>query len=188
MRSVGEILTTDSKETENLQRTTHGDHNHREGYLSGVQRAGEPESGVESPFILDIPELQSRPSLPQVTNVNDQQLGDLNKMPPPKFLDRGLLKTKATSKAGRRASKIMKKSYCGLPHPSFPASISKRIASTFARSLSSKPSVLDKETLKAITDATDQYFGQLINDLGIFANHAGRKNIDESDVVAVMRR
>ena len=153
-----------------------------------MQQAGEPESGADSPFILDIPELQSRLSLPQVKYVNDQQLGDLKKKPPPKFLDRSLLNTNATIKAGTRASKLVKESYCGLHHPSFPAGISKRIASTFARSLSSKPPVLDQETLKAINDATDQYFGQLINDLGIFANHAGRKNIDESDVLAVMRR
>ena len=166
----------------------HRDHEHREDNLSGVQQAGDPESGGNSPFILDTPELQSKLSFPEVTYVDEQQLGDLDKEPPPKYLGLSVLNTNATIKIGRRALKPMKKSYCGLPFPSFPAGISKRIASTFARSLSSKSSVLDKETLKAITKATDQYFGQLINDLVVFANHAGRKNIDESDVVAVMSR
>lgn len=82
----------------------------------------------------------------------------------------------------------MKKSLDRLPYPSFPAGITKKIVSTFARSLGSKSTIIDKQTLEAITEATDQYFERLSNNLGIFANHAGITNIDESDVIAVMRR
>lgn len=36
--------------------------------------------------------------------------------------------------------------------------------------------------------ASEQYFKQVSEDLGAFAQHAGRKKIDESDVIAIMKR
>jgi len=50
-----------------------------------------------------------------------------------------------------------------------------------------RPAV-SKEILLAVMEAGDQYFDQLGGDLATFSNHAGRKKIDESDVIVVMRR
>ena len=149
------------------------------GRLSRMQQARTLERGLHSPFILDIPELQSGSSLAEEPRTG------IDEEPEQSVLNMRPAQAKATTKSGRRAKRPLKKSSDGAPCPSFPVGITRKIASTFARSLSSR---IDKETLEAITEATDQYFEQLSKDLGVFADHAGRKNIDESDVVAVMRR
>lgn len=78
----------------------------------------------------------------------------------------------------------MEKSYNRFPYPAF---YLKRIASAIVRSVGSKSTAIDRETLGAISEATDRFFGHLSNDLGVFAIHVGRSNINEEDAVnAVM--
>lgn len=153
-----------------------------------MQNALELDGGAHSPFALNIPGFDTRRSSAEATYPYDQQVGGFDEEPEQTLLNVRPTTSDATIEAGRRASRLMKKSRDGVPYPSFPAGTTKKIASTFARSLGSKSTTIDKETLDAITEATDQYFEQLSNDLGVFANHARRKKIDESDVIAVMRR
>ena len=179
-------LTQHSSKTEDLRRAMYKKYNRREGHLSEIQQVREPTGEVNPQFVLNTPELQSRRSFAEATHPYDQQLGGFDE-PEQSVLDVRPAKSNATTKAGRRAPKLMKKSRDGMSYPSFPAGITKKIASTFDRPLGNKSSI-EKETLDAIIEATDQYFEQLSNDLGVFANHARRKKIDESDVIAVMRR
>ncbi|KAL7938330.1 centromere kinetochore component CENP-T domain-containing protein [Trichoderma chlorosporum] len=44
------------------------------------------------------------------------------------------------------------------------------------------------DTLGALTQASDWYFQQLGDDLGAYANHAGRRTIEERDVITLMNR
>ena len=74
--------------------------------------------------------------------------------------------------------KPVKKSYHRFRYPSFPAGVTKRIASTFALSVGIKSPRIDKETLDAISEAIDKFFEQLSDDLGVFVNHAKRKSIN----------
>ena len=183
-------LTQHSGETEDLQCAMYKDSNCREDHLSATQQARELKGGVHSPFILNIPGFQSGRSSAEATYPDYQQVGGFDEEHEQSLLLLNGRPTKpnATVKAGRKAPKLIKKSRDGVSYPSFPAGITKKIASTFARSLGSNTRTIDKETLDAIIEATDQYFAQLSNDLGVFANHARRKKIDESDVIAVMRR
>lgn len=166
----------------------YNDHDHRKDHLSETQRTRELEGGVNSPFILAIPGFQSRRSSAEATYSLEQQLGGLDEEPEQNVLNVTQTNPNATTKAGGKAPRPKKKSCDVVPYLSFPTGITKNIASAFAESLGSKSTPIDKETLKAITEASDQYFEQLSNDLGVFADHAGRKNIGESDVIAVMRR
>lgn len=158
-----------------------------EGHLNEVQQAPELEDGVHSPFVLNIPELLSGHSSAEATYPDKQELERLDMEPEQSVLHARFTNSNTTTKAGRRAPKTVKKSRDGFLYPSFPTGILKRIASTFAQSLGSK-STIDNETLEAITEAADQYFEQLSDDLSVFASHARRKKINESDVLAVMRR
>ena len=182
------LLTGRSGEIEDLWSAMSKAYDPRHGRLSRMQQARKLERGLHSPFILEIPELQSGRSLAEETHNGEQQLACIDEEPEQSVLNVRPAQAKATTKVGRRATRPLKKSSDGAPCPSFPAGITRKIASTFARSLGSRSTIIDKETLEAITEATDQYFKQLSEDLGVFADHAGRKNIDESDVVAVMRR
>ncbi len=184
------MLTQHSGKTEESQRAMYADYDHREGHLSGIQQARELEleGGVHSPFILNFLELQSGQSPAEATYPDEIQLEGLDENPEQSVLNVKPSNPKATTKAGTREPRSMKKSRDGVPYPSFPAWITKKIASVFALSLGNKSTTIDKDILEAIDKATDQYFEQLSNDLGTLANHAGRKKIDESDVIAVMRR
>lgn len=180
------MLTHHSGETEDLYRAMRKDYDSRHCCLSGMQQVQELEGVVYFPFILNIPDFQSRHSSVEATYPGEQQLGGPNEES-----EHGSAisnNTNATAISVRKAPKQMKRLYHEFLCSSFPVGITKRLASKFARSTGSKSSRIDKETLEAISKATDQYFRQLSNGLGVFANHARRKIINESDVIAVMKR
>jgi histone H3/H4 len=76
----------------------------------------------------------------------------------------------------------------GIPYSSLPAGVVKKLATTFARTSGSSSAKISKETLAAIQQASDWFFEQVSDDLGAYAGHAGRKTIDETDVVTLMQR
>ncbi len=93
-----------------------------------------------------------------------------------------------TSKPKRKAAaKELKISKHDLPYPSLPSSVVKRIATTFTRSYTAS-SKLSKETLLAMEQASDWFFEQVSEDVAMYSNHAGRRTIEESDVVTLMGR
>lgn len=47
---------------------------------------------------------------------------------------------------------------------------------------------ISKETLETIMRATDWFFEQAAEDLASYADHAGRKTIDNSDAITLMKR
>ncbi|KAI0468952.1 centromere kinetochore component CENP-T-domain-containing protein [Xylaria cf. heliscus] len=75
----------------------------------------------------------------------------------------------------------------GIEYPSLPTNVVKRLATTFAKTAGSKGKI-SPDTLDAIMQATDWFFEQLGDDLSAYAKHAGRKTIDESDMITLMRR
>jgi histone H3/H4 len=93
----------------------------------------------------------------------------------------------ATEPSHNVKSKELKISKHGLPYPSLPSSVVKRIATTFSRNFTGS-SKLSKETLLAIEQTSDWFFEQVSEDAAMYSNHAGRRTIDESDVVTLMRR
>lgn len=84
--------------------------------------------------------------------------------------------------------KEQKVSRYGIPYPSLPTGVVKKLATTFARSSGNGKSKLNKDTVAAIMQATDWFFEQIGDDLGTYAKHAGRKTIDETDIVTLMKR
>ncbi|RWA14169.1 hypothetical protein EKO27_g904 [Xylaria grammica] len=84
-------------------------------------------------------------------------------------------------KKGKRISRH------GIEYPSLPPNVVKRLATTFAKTAGSKGKI-SPDTLDAIMQATDWFFEQLGDDLSAYAQHAGRKTIDESDMITLMRR
>lgn len=96
-------------------------------------------------------------------------------------------KSHKTAAARRKADKRLKLSKHGIPYPSLPPAVVKRLAQTFAKSNGMKGKI-SPDTLNALMQATDWYFEQASEDLGAYATHAGRKTINESDVVTLMKR
>ena len=98
-----------------------------------------------------------------------------------------------------RPNKVIKTSRHGIPYPSLPANMIRRIATTLAlpgrrgggggfTATTSGRNTMSRETLEAIIEASDCFFEQVSDDLGAYAKHAGRKTIDESDMVTLMKR
>lgn len=105
-------------------------------------------------------------------------------------LDRSLQVPEAPASVQKRMGKRRKElklSRIGLDYPSFPAAPIKKLALSFMKSQGSKAQ-LDKETLAALVETTDDFFEQIGIDLAAYAQHAGRKVIEESDVLALMKR
>jgi len=95
--------------------------------------------------------------------------------------------TAARAEARGSAKKPIKVSKYGIEYPSLPPTVIKRLAQNFAKA-SGATGKITPDAMKAIMQATDWFFEQLGEDLQAYANHAGRKTIDESDVITLMRR
>jgi len=96
--------------------------------------------------------------------------------------------TPETSKKPGRRRKELRVSKYGHEYPSFPPAIVKRLATGFARSHGNSHVKISKETLETIMRATDWFFEQVAEDLARYADHAGRKAIDDSDAITLMKR
>lgn len=83
--------------------------------------------------------------------------------------------------------KSIKVSKYGIQYPSLPPAVVKRLAQSFAKASGAKGKITP-DAMKAIMQASDWFFEQLGEDLQAYAKHAGRKTIDESDVLTLMKR
>lgn len=92
------------------------------------------------------------------------------------------------NKPRMKRGKEQKVSRYGIAYPSLPVGVVKKLASTFARSSGNGKTKLDKDTMAAIMQATDWFLEQTADDLGAYAKHAGRKTIEESDIITLMKR
>jgi histone H3/H4 len=87
-----------------------------------------------------------------------------------------------------RPRKEKKISRHGIPVPNLPSGIVKKLAARFARSGSKGKPKIGKDVLAAVEQASEWFFEQASEDLATYSKHAGRKTIDETDVMALMRR
>ena len=79
-------------------------------------------------------------------------------------------------------------SQLGIPYPSLPAGVVKRLAPLHAGSTAFKKARFSKEAFRAVMQASDWFLEQVGDDLSTYAKHAGRKTIDETDVTTLMKR
>ena len=151
-----------------------------------VGRELEYNANTLSPFPLIIPNIKSMISTPERPS------------PAQRNTDRSILDSfnigvqdaelKEIPKSRPRSTRVSKNSRHGVFCPVLPAANTKAVASRFLTSLGGRRSSVGKNVLQAIVDAGDEFFAQLGKDLEAFASHAGRKKIDESDVITVLKR
>lgn len=96
-------------------------------------------------------------------------------------------RTPAKQQANVRRAKEVRISQRGLEYPSFPAASVKKLALGFMKSEGSRAR-LNKDAVAALVRVTDDFFEQIGIDLAAYAEHGGRKMIEESDVIALMKR
>ncbi|RPA91027.1 hypothetical protein L873DRAFT_1752852 [Choiromyces venosus 120613-1] len=70
----------------------------------------------------------------------------------------------------------------GIPYPPFPRKAIKKMSTRFSGS------TISADTLDALVAASDAFFQQASEDLAAYAKHAGRRVIEDSDVVQLLRR
>lgn len=87
----------------------------------------------------------------------------------------------------KKGKKSIRVSKYGIQYPSLPVGTVRKLATTILKGSYSKTK-LSKDTLEAVMQASDWFFEQISDDLGVYSEHAGRKTIDESDVLALMKR
>ncbi|EDN98320.1 hypothetical protein SS1G_13178 [Sclerotinia sclerotiorum 1980 UF-70] len=88
----------------------------------------------------------------------------------------------------RSFQKKKKISKHGLKYSSLPLGVVKKNAISLGRNGGGKGDKLSRDALDAIMQATEWFFEQISDDLSTYSEHAGRKTIDESDVLMLMKR
>ena len=77
----------------------------------------------------------------------------------------------------------------GIIYPSLPALFVRKLTSRFQNLLVKGHKMsIKKDTLQAMLEASNRFFEQLAYDLQAHVQHAKRRKIQESDVIAVMKR
>lgn len=79
--------------------------------------------------------------------------------------------------------KVLPLSRHGHPVPQFPRGVIKKMAQNF-----SGGAKISNETLNAIVAASEAFFEQVSEDLAVYAGHAGRKTIEDADMVQLLKR
>lgn len=109
----------------------------------------------------------------------------------PSAIDRSLHtqspEPRAASVQNVRVPKEMRISKRGLDYPSFPTAPVKKLAMSLMKSQGSNTR-LGRDVVAALVKNTDDFFEQMGVDLAAYAQHGGRKMIEESDVIALMKR
>ncbi|KAI9798610.1 MAG: hypothetical protein M1825_005308 [Sarcosagium campestre] len=111
-------------------------------------------------------------------------------------------------KGNSKQPKEVKISRHGIPYPSLPTAVVKKMALNFARSsgggggsggsttagggkravVKKNSAKISKEALAAIMQASDMFLEQVSDDVAAYAKHAGRMTIEDSDMVTLMKR
>ena len=170
---------------------------------SGASGGSPDDSGIQdSPFVLQIPDMA-----PRYSNEGFSKLGDTivehsyepiiganideeDPLQSRQYSSPILVRKSPQRKIVRKPRKPrqMQHSRFGIAYPAVPTGVTKSVANTFARTLTGQKSKLSKDVINAIKEAGDLFLTQLGGDLSMFARHAGRKVVDDSDVIAAMMR
>jgi histone H3/H4 len=155
--------------------------------MEAAEGADEPDDDLPM-FMGDNDDVMSQASSDHGAAFNEQFAGEgtriiPNSSPGPQSPVRNVpkLNTRTAEK------KPLKRSRFGLEYPSLPSAVIKKLASGFSRSFGGNGKI-NKETLVALTDASDWFFEQVSEDLAAYADHARRKRIEEADVITLMKR
>jgi len=154
-----------------------------------------PLDANESTFFLQ-PPAQSSPERPQSevgdeAGLEDETRADVPADGPSELDEELDIQTTRVATAAwkkRQKKRGIKVSKYGIEYPALPAGVVKRLAQTFAQTSGVGNAKISPDTLKMISQASDWFFEQLGDDLQAYAKHAGRKVIDESDMLTLMRR
>jgi histone H3/H4 len=160
--------------------------------LTVPQRDPSEEPELDEP--LELPDLANEEELDEENEVEGVEDTDDEELPQssPKgpYGDISVQDTEVVETQQRKVirKKKLKVSKHGIQYPSLPAGVVKKLATTFARTAGNSKAKINKEALEAIMQASDWFFEQVSDDLGAYAKHAGRKTIDDSDIITLMAR
>lgn len=149
----------------------------------------EPEHNDNEEFVLNVMDVQ--PSADFLSSEDDATgTFGLNVRTPDQLSDSrttGVVR-RLQDEPALRGRKLQKLSRHKIPVPNLPYGVIKRLATRYARVGAGAKTKINKETLVAIEQATEWFFEQASEDLATYSRHAGRKTIDESDVLTLMKR
>lgn len=207
-QSIVDMLTRSSDATGELRRAIFGENQGRISGISGEDGSLPPLSDGEPTFQFRYPDRRRSTMLPQPQNVVASQDSIHDDAAPEVDLEEdyetdasddsqiAMTSTRqiippteplAPAQAKRSAAKELRVSKHGIEYPSLPTNLVKALAQSFTRQYSGS-SKLPKDAVLAIQQASDWFFEQAAEDLAAYAEHAGRKTIDEADAVALMKR
>jgi histone H3/H4 len=111
--------------------------------------------------------------------------GDVN-MHDPSLMYSG--KLSQGQRKGRKVKKGINVSRYGIQYSLLPTGVVKKLATTLLRTSKNSNATFSKDAVEAIMQASDWFFEQVSDDLGVYAEHSGRRTIDETDVLTLIKR
>ena len=197
-------LTAGSGDTGDLRKLISQDPELRQAQLESTD-VSQVDNHTISPFVLHIPSFEpqlgnggfseedrrfgvDRPKFADVEDVYEEDPLQSEALTPPVVIDKPMPRSPQLKDQQLRKEKLPKYSRHGIAYSKIPSGITKALASSFARSSSNRKSRFDKESTRAIAEAGERFLEQLAGDLDSVSQHAGRKIINETDVIVLMRR
>lgn len=158
---------------------------HRQGRASDVRSRQSLQNGVDKTFAFDIPSTHPEDSSLSNGSMCEHEDPGSTRLD---LLTVDLETNKRKRKAKASVSRVLRISRHDNSYPSLPAGVVKNIASALARLSGDKKSKFETERFDAIKQASEWFFEQISEDLGTYSKHAGRRKINESDVITLMKR
>lgn len=195
MGDISEHLGTNQTELESEYPLAHRDSSTFVLELPDVYSSGqEAHKAIEQPHVLPPQSAEpaeqsepSEPSEPSKPSESSESSENEDARTPDLVLSSKVNNIQKRPRAPR-APKTLKTSRYGKKYPSFPSSVAKSVVLTMMRSMGHRSSRLNKEVVEALVEASDRFFEQLGDDLEVLSKHAGRKTIDDADMIALMQR
>ena len=180
--NVGEFLDDEAQEDEIPD----------DGLVDEEERMGEHEDQLKSDG--NVANIQKSPRIEYTTEElpSEPEAEETQEVfiPRPPAIRRPISKP-TTTKSGQRTRRPPKPAVVskhGQKVPSLPAGVVKSLADSFLPHAGKTSKKTKTETVAALSQATDWFFEQVASDLDAYSRHADRDVIEESDVVALMKR
>ena len=188
MKSLSKDLIFDSEYTRGIDHVSFDSSWSRASQYRNAVLCGPMAQDGETSFAFEIP-VHGEGLQNAVTSFEDEATASISTRPAPNSQNfESPNDHRWVSPGGKGWPRQRKKSRNNIFCPSLPVGIVKKLASSFARSSGTVNKKVQKDTLGALIEAGDWFLEQIGNDLGTFAEHAGRKTIDATDVTILMKR
>ncbi|ORY60513.1 centromere kinetochore component CENP-T-domain-containing protein [Pseudomassariella vexata] len=150
-------------------------------FMAPVESPVRNSMGLDGIAENDLPESEDEEGPTAMSGIYDDYQ-NMDETMPSRVAEISVKRPKQLKKNGKKISKH------GIEYSSLPQGVVKKLVTIFAKQAGVGKAKIGPDTMAAMMQASDWFFEQLGDDLAAYSKHAGRKTIDESDMITLLRR